>query len=314
MRFMRVYLISLVFLAPGVVLGAAAPGGAREQSLGDLSTASVESVAAPFRNPAFLAGTPALHTAFSQAKLTFDTLNFQVSAAFPLHTGGLGLGVAWDAAAARDQAQQVIVRDGNGQVVVDPDTGEPLTELLGFFTRNDNKAVIALGAKAGRFSAGAGAKMLFTSFGGRQAFGFGADVGLAFPLSSFWTLGAVWRDIGDTRLNFQHAGEDEVVLSTAGVGSAFHAGFFGGFSIMLEPAWEKEVQGRGGRGFGMGVELSYRKSLFLRAGINRDRWSFGVGLAAGRKGRFAGIRVDYAYLARVGTGAFPSRLTLNVEW
>lgn len=311
---MRVYLICLVFLVPSEVSIAAPPGGAREQSLGDLSTASVEFAASPFRNPALLAEVPSLYTAFSQAKLTFDTLNFQVSAAFPLYVRRLGLGVAWDTVVARDQEQRVIVRDGNGQVVVDPETGEPLTELLGFFTRNDNRIVVSAGARVGRLSLGAGAKGLFSAFGGRQAFGLGVDLGAAVALSRFWTFGASWRDVGNTRLNFQHEGDDETLFSALNVGTALRVQVSSDFSLVVEPAWEGGIRGQGGRGFGAGAEFSYRGNLFLRAGSNRDRLSFGVGLSAGLGEGFSKVRVDYAYLARVGAGAFPSRLTLTLEW
>jgi hypothetical protein len=266
-----------------------------------------------FVNPALLMGAGRVESAFSQAKTSQDEMELQVSAAFGVVKGRLAVGFAWDARLSRDQQQTEWVRDGNGQVQVDPLTGLPMERLVGFFDRDENVFRAGLAGAVGPLALGAGGAYHHIQFGGRKAEGLGVDAGAVLRLGG-GCVGGVLRDVGDTKLRdrggegrdgTQRASFSGGVWWREGLTRDIALGFGGGAKGTID---------RGDRwGISGGWEASYRDGLFVRWGVNRDRMALGVGVVAHPSKGFKEVRVDYAYLARVGEGV-PSRLTLSVAW
>lgn len=279
---------------------------------GNLRTSGHPSLA-PFVNPALLTPAARVQTSFSQAKLSADTLTFQVAAGVPVGVPGLGLGLGWGAVVARDQIQREYVLDAEGRFVPDPVTGLPTTRLIGFFTRNDNTIFLSVDGKAGLLSLGASFKGLLTQFGGLRGQGWGFDAGFLLSPHERLALGGTLTDLGDTRLDFPGDDLDETLPSAVRVSAGWKFLEPGDFVLYAEPGVER-VLGAGERvRWSAGLEVVYRGQLSLRAGSNRDRLSFGVGFATPLEKVLRAVRVDYAFLAR-GNGGYPSRLTLTVDW
>jgi|GEM_PF-6056779 len=306
---MFLLLLALFFLSHGTSNAATAP--TRDLAMGGNVTATSDPATAPFTQPALLGGTPRLESSFSQARLDEETFLFQTDTVFPV-LKGFGLGLSWDEEVARDQVQTETVRDSNGQVVVDPTTGQPLQRLLGFFARNDNDWSLAAGATRGPFSLGGSVHYLFTQFGPLRGSGWGADAGAHWAGGDWFRASWVVRDLGDTRLRFPRS-EWTVTREAAWAGSLAILHKVGDLSFGLEPGANRAWRREGRTDWTGGLEAGYHQALFLRYGINRDRNSFGMGLVAKPPKVFKEVRIDFAYLARTGT-PYPSRLTLTVVW
>jgi len=303
----------LVWLAALTAVRASEFAGAKVLSMGGGLVAGVPVENAAFLNPSGLADTTNFSTSFSQAKILSDTLAFQIGTAIPLKAGKWGIGIGWGSLVARDQVQTELVRDANGQLVVDPLTGLALTRLTGFFTRNDNQGILSVGYRWGGLRLGLSGKYLLTQFGGLKGRGFGTDLGANVQWTKRVDWGLVFYDLGDTKLRFQDTDFNETYPSTAQTTLLLKPAVGKDFSACLAPGLGLPLKSRSAVRWNGGLEVGYRGSLFLRGGVNRDRSSFGVGLVAHPAKVFREVRVDYAFLGGTGTGP-PSRLTIAVTW
>src|ERR1700679_480381 len=111
---------------------------ARNLALGGMAVADINISDALFLHPAVLSHAEGLEPSFTQTRLTASDFDFAAGASFPIISKSIGLGLGWDAVANQNQVLTGIVRDSNGQVIIDPNTGLPLTQILGFFTQSIN--------------------------------------------------------------------------------------------------------------------------------------------------------------------------------
>ncbi|HJT24722.1 MAG TPA: hypothetical protein VJ873_09110, partial [bacterium] len=279
---------------------------ARNLSLGGLALASAPVESSLFLNPALLGGSEGLRTTYSQVRLSPDDFDFELSGAFPLIKGRIGLGLGWDAQISLNQQQTGIVRDSNGQVIVDPSTGLPLTQVLGFFTQSDNVFYLSGGANLGFCSLGASLKYYLQDFGNVEGQGWGLDFSGQVPLADGLALGAAFLDATSTTLIYNQGQPSLVYPQTLIGGLAWDFLKLGEFSFQMDPAVSMPVGNPQSLQWAAGLESSWLKSIFVRVGGNQNQLGFGVGLVAHPQKVFSEIKVDYTYLTRTPDG-YPSR-------
>lgn len=286
---------------------------ARNLALGGMAVASADTPSAIFINPAILTRTQELETSFTQTRLALDDFDFGFSVDFPLVKGEVGFGVGWSSVADQNQALTGVVRDQNGQIIIDPSTGQPLTQVLGFYTQNNNTVYASLAAKADFLSFGANLKFFLTDFGGLEGTGFGADVSAEAYFDQSLAWGATCFDLGNSVVDF-HGGTPNLVTPASWMTSLYWKFLkSGSFSVSMEPGASEEFQEGAPFNWGVGLEGAWRNSIFLRAGGGSNQTGIGLGLVAHPGKIFREVRVDYTYLTQAPDG-YPSRLTLSVGW
>jgi len=285
----------------------------RNLALGGVVVAGTSIESALFINPAELSEANGLRTAFTQTRLSFSDFDFGISASFPLFKNQVGIGMGWDAVAARNQLLTGFVRDSNGQYVIDPGTGMPQTQVLGFFTQNTNQFYLSSGIRIGFLSLGASFKYFLSDFGGTEGMGMGFDFAAQARFSDDLLWGGTLFDLGESHVRYND-GTPDLVFPLAWASSLSWTFLQNSeFSVMAEPGVYKDAGDGLNDHWGGGLEGAWKKNVFLRVGINQDRLSLGVGLVAHPEKIFQEIRVDYAYLNHSPDG-YPSRLTLSVAW
>ncbi len=199
--------VSFIFIFWGITAASwALPEmDARNLALGGMAVADINISDAMFLNPAVLSHAEGLETSFTQTRLTASDFDFAVGASFPIISKNIGLGLGWDAVANQNQVLTGIVRDSNGQVIIDPNTGLPLTQVLGFFTQSINTFYASLGVKVGFYSLGATLKYYLSDFGNYEGTGFGLDASLRADFSSNLYWGALISDINNSVIDFHGA-------------------------------------------------------------------------------------------------------------
>lgn len=286
---------------------------ARNLALGGMALASAPQESAMFLDPALLGGSEKLRTTFSQIRLSPSDFDFELSGALPLVKDGIVVGLGWDGRITLNQEQTGIVRDSNGQVVVDPSTGLPLTQILGFFTQSNNVFYLSAGAKFGFYSMGASLKYFLQDFGSTEGNGFGLDLSSCFRFSDHLTLGTTLFDFGNTTVRYNQNQPALTYQSILMTSLACDFLKIADFSFLLEPGFSKGIWNQQPFQWAAGIEACWHKDVFARVGANQERLSFGVGLAVHPQKIFSEIKVDYTYLAESPDG-YPSRLTLSVGW
>jgi hypothetical protein len=286
---------------------------ARDLALGGMTISDIPPEVAVFGNPSVLSTSQAFKTSFSQTRLTANDFEYSIATCFPVAKGQIALGVGWDSMVSQNQQLTGIVRDSNGQVVVDPVTGMPLTQVLGFFTRNINSAYLSAGFKFGKFSIGVNLKGLLADFGNLEGYGVGMDIGARIDLASgvFW--GGSFYDVGDTSIDFHGGTQNETMPMSWASSLSLKVIDDNGFSIFLEPAVSQPSFGYEGLRWQAALEASWMKDIFLRVGDNQDRPSFGIGLIVHPSKIISELKIDYAYLGG-DENDYPSRLTLSIGW
>jgi hypothetical protein len=307
------FLISAVLIFVPCLSNAFPLTDARNLALGGLALSSTSLESAVFINPAALSQSEGLGTAFTQTRLSATDFDFGVSASFPLLKKQLGIGVGWDAQSSRNQVQTGFVRGPDGQYIIDPSTGMPQTQVLGFFTQTTNVAYLSLGLELFSFSVGGSLKYFLSDFGSLEGQGLGADLSCRAKLDDRFSLSAALYDLGDSVLRFNGGAPDQVESMSWAASLSWMFVRNDDISIMAEPGLRGDIRGNGVAAWGGGVEGSWRQSVFVRGGYVQDRLSLGVGLVAHPGKVFQEIRVDYAYLDKSPDG-YPSRLTLSVGW
>jgi hypothetical protein len=285
----------------------------RNLALGGMAIASVPVESAMFLNPALLGDSEGLRTTFTQVRFSANNFDFELSGAFPLVKDVVGLGFGWDADVSLNQLQTGIVRDSNGQVEVDPNTGLPLTQILGFFTQSNNAFYLSAGARFGFYSLGASLKYYLQDFGSLEGKGWGLDASAEYRLSGRLRLGLALLDLNSTTLRFNQ-GQADLVYPNLLMGSlAWDLLRLGYFTVQLDPGYSVGVWNRAGTQWSAGLEASWHEDIYVRAGANGENESFGIGLVTHPTKVFSEVKVDYTYLTRTPDG-YPSRLTLTVGW
>lgn len=305
--------IFLVLLFTPIPLLASPLTDTRNLSLGGMVVSDPNIETSLFINPAYLSHADSFKTSFSQAKTSATNLDLEASAVFPVWKDSVGIGFGWDAQVAQNQQETGIVRDSNGQVVVDPTTGAPLTQILGFFTQNNNTFYCSLGAKAGFLSLGASLKYFLSDFGSMEGTGFGLDLGFHADISMELSIGSTLFDLQNTTINFQGNAPNTVISSTWMTSAAWNFWHDDHLSLLVEPGFSSVVADSSSFQWAAGLEGSWDKSIFARVGANQSRVSFGLGLVAHLGKVFNEVKIDYAYLGG-NTNDFPSRLTLTTTW
>ncbi len=285
---------------------------ARDLALGGLAIADSPVATSVFVNPALLTLADSLETAYTQNRFAVDQFDFQVSGGFPL-LPGIALGFGWDALAVQNQVEYGIVRDSNGQVEVDPSTGQPLTQVLGFFTQSDNRFYASAAAQFGFLSLGASLKYDLVDFASTEGSGWGLDLAADLALGKNARLGFVLSDPGNRVIRFNDGSPPEMILGQWAAACAWKWARVGPVSFTLEPGIQKDLWDDAATRWGGGLEASWLDNVFLRLGANNQTASLGVGLVAHPEKVFKEVRVDYTYLAQAADG-YPSRLTLSVKW
>jgi hypothetical protein len=285
---------------------------ARDLALGGLAIADGPAASAVFINPALLTLADSLQTAYTQTRLSVDQFDFQVSGGFPL-LPGIALGFGWNALAVQNQEEFGIVRDSNGQVEVDPSTGQPLTQVLGFFTQSDNRFYASAAAQFGFLSLGASLKYDLVDFASTEGSGWGLDLAVNLALGTNARLGFVLSDPGNRMIHFNDGSPPEMILGQWAAACAWKLGRVGPVSFTVEPGIQKDLWDDTATRWGGGVEASWLDNVFLRVGANNQTASLGVGLVAHPEKIFKEVSVDYTYLTQASDG-YPSRLTLSVKW
>jgi len=285
---------------------------ARALALGGLAYADGALPTALFFNPSLLAPLDSLKTSFTQNRLSTAQFDFEAAGAFPL-LQGISLGFGWAALEVQNQVQYGILRDSNGQIEVNPANGQPLTQILGFFTQSDNTFFAAAAAQFGFFSLGAALKYELVDFGHTEGTGFGLDLSGTLRLSKSLRLALVMTDLGDRELHWNDGTPDRRVTGQWTAAAAWHFLDLGPVALTLEPGVRKDLWDELNIHYGGGLEASWMDQVFLRAGEDKGEAAFGVGLTAHPAKGFPELRVDYAYLDSAVNG-YPSRLTLTARW
>jgi len=286
---------------------------ARNLALGGMAVADITISDAMFLNPAVLSRAEGLETSFTQTRLTASDFDFAAGASFPIISKNIGVGLGWDAVANQNQVLTGIVRDSNGQVIIDPNTGLPLTQILGFFTQSINTFYASLGVKVGFYSLGATLKYYLSDFGSYEGTGAGLDVGLRADFSSNLYWGALISDVNNSVIDFHGETVNQTVPFTWTTSLYWKFLQVGEVTAAVEPSASNSFWDATVLDYGVGVELGWLKSIFLRASDTQQGFNMGIGLVAHPVKVFKEIRVDYTYLGQAPNG-YPSRLTLSVDW
>jgi hypothetical protein len=310
---MKTYLFLCCALVLSCRSWSAPVADARDLAMGGIIVSSVSPELALFLNPAILSASENFKTVFSQARLSADQFDYEVSSSIPILKNQIGVGIGWDALVSQNQLETGIVRDSNGQVIVNPSNGLPLTQVLGFFTRNDNTVYCSMGAKFGFYSLGISLKGFLTDFGGLQGYGLGIDAGCRAQLNPDLYIGGVLYDIGNSILDFQGNAPNEKTSNSWTMSLAWKTLNNKEIMILVEPGISETYLQPSTLNWGGGIEASWMRDFFLRGGVNQDRLSFGIGLVTHPLKVFPEIKMDYAYLGG-DENDYPSRLTLTVEW
>jgi hypothetical protein len=309
---MRILIFSVLFYIPASLF-ALPLTDARNLALGGMVVSSSNIETSLFINPSYLSGADSFKTSFSQAKTSANNLDLEVSASFPTWKDNVGVGFGLDAQVAQNQQETGIVRDSNGQVVVDPVTGNPLTQVLGFFTQSNNVFYCSLGAKFGFCSLGASLKYFLSDFGNMEGTGFGLDLSFNAAISKDLSVGSTLFDLQNTTINFRGNAPNIVIPSTWMTSAGWNFWHDDHLSFLAEPGFSSAVSNPSSLQWAAGMEGSWDKSIFARVGVNQNRISFGIGLVAHLGKVFNEVKIDYAYLGG-NTNDFPSRLTLTTTW
>ena len=286
---------------------------ARNLALGGMAVASADLPTAIFLDSAVLSRSENLETSFIQTRLAYSDFDFGVSGSFPIIKKEMGVGIGWSSVAYQNQALTGIVRDQNGQIIINPTTGQPLTQILGFYTQSNNTLYVSYAVKVDLFSVGASLKYFISDFGGLEGTGFGTDLSLRADIDPRFSWGATLFDLGNSVVNFH--GNTSNITSPAILMSSIYWRFLesNNFSVSVEPAVSDGFHPDSLFNWGAGLEGAWRKSIFLRVGGGSNQTGLGVGLVAHPVKIFKEVRLDYTYLTKAPDG-YPSRLTLSVGW
>jgi hypothetical protein len=308
--------VSFIFIFCGITAASwALPDmDARNLALGGMAVADITISDAMFFNPAVLSHAEGLETSFTQTRLTASDFDFAVGASFPIISKNIGLGFGWDAVANQNQVLTGIVRDSNGQVIIDPNTGLPLTQILGFFTQSINTFYASLGVKVGFYSLGVTLKYYLSDFGSFEGTGVGLDVGLRADINPNLYWGVLISDINNSVIDFHGETVNQTVPFTWTTSIYWKFLQVGEVTAAVEPSASNAFWDTSVLDYGAGIELGWLKSIFLRASdTQQSGFNMGIGLVAHPVKVFKEIRVDYTYLGQAPNG-YPSRLTLSVDW
>ena len=297
------------FLAVGTSPSAMGVGGA--------VVASAEGTEAVYWNPAGLAGSRVMTTAFEHAEAFGGMVNHDVAAfSAPMRNAGFGILLLRSGVDGIIRADSTILADPTKPLGYDnmPDPSKITT-----FSNADYTLHLAYARRvSGSIRAGVTLKLITRSIDDTDAFGYGLDAGAQWDISQSFAMGLTVRDLTTTRVQWDNDRND-IVKPTVNIAADHSRDLISNtlsMRISLGVVLGAESAGYGGflpwnvvrseSPAVAGAELSWRDMIFLRLGTRHIRGLLGPGdshLTAG-----AGFHIGTPWLSGV------SRIGFDLAW
>ncbi len=268
------------FLAIGV--------GARSLAMGNSTVASVNDVTSGYWNPAGLTKIKSdWDIALMHSEYFAGIAKYDYGAAAYKYSDSLAFGLSIIRFGVDDIPNTLELVDAEGNLRYDRITSFSASDLAFIFT-------MAKVSKIKGLRYGANVKVIRRTAGDfASAWGFGLDIGAQYQYGN-WDFGASARDITSTfnawsfnttdlKEVFEMTGNEipensiEYTMPRLILGSSYHRHIYKGFSAMAELGLDATFDGRRNvliktdfmsMDPHMGLELDYKKIVFLRAGVN----------------------------------------------
>lgn len=242
--------------------------GGRSSGLGGAYTALSANAGAIYFNPAGLGRLEFQEASFNHTLLIENSAYTYGSWVYPVsNRQGFGVG---------------FMRIGTGDI--QRTSGFVRSGTFGF---SQSQLVISYGySPTDRFSVGGSVKLVNASLDGFSDHDAGLDLGARVELLDGLTLGFVARDLIGAELRLKDFSEEATQVYTTGLA---YEGLSIGKNISATASIDIEKADGSDAKFHGGVEVAFDSTYALRAGYDRDNFSFGAGLRRGR------ISFDYAY-------------------
>ena len=268
------------FLAIGV--------GARSLAMGNRTIASVNDVTSGYWNPAGLTKIKSdWDVSLMHSEYFAGIAKYDYGAAAYKYSDSLAFGLSIIRFGVDDIPNTLELIDSEGNLRYDRITSFSATDLAFIFTLAKVSNIKGL-----RY--GANVKVIRRAAGDfASAWGFGLDLGAQYSLGN-WEFGASARDITSTFNAWRFNTEDledvfiltgneipensiEYTMPRLMLGTSYHRDIFKGFGAMAEIGFDATFDGQRNVLLGsdfvsldphMGVELDYKRIVFLRAGVN----------------------------------------------
>lgn len=262
--------------------------GARGYGMGNAQVALANDVTAGYWNPAGLQSLGYMQVAYSHSQLFTSDINYDY-AAFAMPFGGdRSFGFS-------------IIRVGVDKIQVRDEVGN----LKGIESASDYAFYFTYAKRfSDRFSYGINTKFITKDVLNQTGYGLGFDVGLKYDATDQFVVGANLQDITTTVISFTE-GRREFLRPTVKLGAAYLIDWEDHY---LTPTVEVDTRFEGrdyaaqlsagsmSLDFHGGLEYSFKRLLFLRAGIN-DLGNFSSGTGF----RFKRLGFDYSFA--LGSGS-----------
>ncbi len=292
-----VWAILLLFLSGGNVLQAqtkysneflAIGVGARSLAMGNSTVASVNDVTSGYWNPAGLTKIKSdWDIALMHSEYFASIAKYDYGAAAYKYNDSLAFGLSIIRFGVDDIPNTLELVDAEGNLRYDRISSFSASDLAFIFT-------MAKVSKIKGLRYGANVKVIRRTAGDfASAWGFGLDIGAQYKYGN-WDFGASARDITSTfnawsfnttdlKEVFEMTGNEipensiEYTMPRLLLGSSYHRPIYNGFSAMVELGIDATFDGRRNvliktdfmsMDPHMGLELDYKKIVFLRAGVN----------------------------------------------
>lgn len=262
--------------------------GARGYGMGNAQVALANDVTAGYWNPAGLQSLGHMQIAYSHSQLFTSDINYDYAAfAMPFRDDrSFGFSII------RVGVDRIQIRDEVGNL----EGIESASDYAFYFTYSKRYS--------DRFSYGVNTKFIMKDVIDQSGYGLGFDVGVKYDAGDHLIVGANLQDITTTVISFTE-GRREFLRPTARVGAAYLIDLEDHY---LTPTLEVDTrfEGRdyaaqvsvGSMSFDFhgGLEYSFKRVLFLRAGIN-DLGNFSSGTGF----RYKRLGFDYSFSLGSGT-------------
>ncbi len=255
----------------------AAGAGARALGLGGAFTSLANDASAVFYNPSGLSRLPHQEITGMHMTLFEGTIYDYLGWVYPTPTMG-GFGIAY----LRIGTQDIVRREEYRE--------------LGSFDYSYSQFLLSYGRQLkGGLSAGASLKIVNQSLDPYSDYGLGLDFGMMARLTRHVQAGLMARDIIPATLELR---SQEDTVRIADIGETLPVTLAGGVALTsialrrdmsLTAAFELEKTENRSAKLHAGAELLLKEAYGIRAGYDRDNFSFGVGL------RYDRLHFDYAY-------------------
>lgn len=242
--------------------------GGRSSGLGGAYTALSANAGAIYFNPAGLGRLEYQEASFNHTLLIENSAYTYGSWVYPIsNRQGFGAG---------------FMRIGTGDI--QRTSGFVKNGTFGF---SQSQLVLSYGySPVDRFALGGSLKLVYASLDGFSDHDAGLDLGARIELLDGLTLGFVARDLIGAELRLKDFSEEATQVYTTGLA---YEGLSLGENLSATASIDIEkVEGSDAKFHG-GIEVAFDSTYALRAGYDRDNFSFGAGLRQGR------ISFDYAY-------------------